>query len=65
MYKRQHHTSFATGATQHRLELLNYGRTANIAVNFEDLYSTMDNAIGTKVTVCIPINTITNGSFEK
>lgn len=53
--RRKHHTSFATGATQRRLELLNHGRESNIAVSFEDLYNSMGNALGTKVTVCIPL----------
>lgn len=50
------HTSFATGATKKRLELLNYGRSNSIAVNFNDLTDSFGNACGTRVLVEIPIN---------
>jgi LytS/YehU family sensor histidine kinase len=56
------YTSFATGATQRRLELLNYKRNDSIAVHFEDLYDAIGNANGTKVTVQIPIYKQTFGN---
>ncbi len=48
------HNSFATEATAHRLELLNFGREKKIGVEIEDLYENAI-AIGTKVTLLIPI----------
>jgi sensor histidine kinase YesM/ligand-binding sensor domain-containing protein len=47
------HTSFATGATQKRLELLNYGLERNIGVTYHDLYDIHGNANGTKVVITI------------
>lgn len=47
------HTSFSTGATQKRLELLNKGKENSIVVQFEDLKDSFDQAIGTKVTLRI------------
>jgi ligand-binding sensor domain-containing protein len=49
------HTSFATSATQKRLELLNYGRKAAISVRYTDLYDAAQHAIGTRVELEIPI----------
>lgn len=49
------HTSFATGATQKRLELLNHDRTLPIEVKYEDLHDIYGNASGTKVTLQIPL----------
>lgn len=48
------HNSFATEATAHRLELLNFGKEKKIGVEIEDLYEN-DVAKGTKVTLLIPI----------
>lgn len=48
------HNSFATEATAHRLELLNFGKEKKIGVEIEDLYDST-NAMGTKVTLLIPI----------
>ncbi len=53
--RKKKYTSFGTGATQQRLELLNYGRTSAIAVVYEDLYDAMGNAKGTKVVLQIPV----------
>ncbi len=49
------HTSFATGATLRRLELLNYGNEQRITVNFEDLKDARGQDSGTKVLLFIPI----------
>ena len=49
------HTSFATGATLRRLELLNYGNEHRITVNFEDLKDERGQDSGTKVLLFIPI----------
>nr|WP_294936312.1 histidine kinase [uncultured Flavobacterium sp.] len=49
------HRSFATEATQHRLDLLNFGRERKIGVTIDDLVNDDKNAIGTKVTLLIPI----------
>ncbi len=49
------HTSFATGATLKRLELLNYGNEQRITVNFEDLKDERGQDSGTKVLLFIPI----------
>ena len=47
------HTSFATGATQKRLELLNYGLERNIGVTYHDLTDVNGNVAGTKVVISI------------
>jgi ligand-binding sensor domain-containing protein len=49
------HTSFATGATMKRLELLNYNKKQNITVEFEDLSDEKGNDSGTKVLLYIPL----------
>lgn len=48
------HTSFATGATQKRLELLNVNRPKSIAVQIQDLMDTNGQPSGTRVTIKIP-----------
>lgn len=48
------HNSFASEATEHRLELLNFGKEKKIGVEIKDLYEDTI-AIGTKVTLLIPI----------
>ncbi len=49
------HRSFATTATQKRLELLNHGRNSTITVQYIDLYNAQMQATGTKVIVSIPV----------
>jgi sensor histidine kinase YesM len=49
------HKSFATSATEKRLQLLNQGRLANIAVTYTDLQDEQGRATGTTVVVLIPI----------
>jgi ligand-binding sensor domain-containing protein len=53
--RRQKHTSFATGATQKRLQLLNAQNQANIVVVYNDLIDNNKNALGTEVVINIPI----------
>lgn len=47
------HTSFSTGATQKRLQLLNKGKDNAIVVAFEDLKDHLGQANGTRVTLRI------------
>jgi two-component system LytT family sensor kinase len=49
------HISFSTSATEKRLQLLNQGKQENIAVVFEDKVDENKNALGTKVSIQIPI----------
>lgn len=49
------HRSFATEATRHRLDLLNFGRERKIGVTIDDLTNDAKEAIGTKVTLLIPV----------
>lgn len=53
--RQKKYTSFATGATQKRLELLNHERKESIAVSYDDLHDNNGNATGTRVTVSIPL----------
>lgn len=53
--RQKKYTSFATGATQKRLELLNHERETAIAVVYDDLHDANGNASGTKVTLKIPV----------
>ncbi len=48
------YTSFATGATQKRLELLNHERQQTIAVKYDDLEDNNGISQGTKVSIKIP-----------
>ncbi len=48
------HQSFATGATQKRLELLNAGRQMAIGVVYHDLLNPDGSAAGTTVVITIP-----------
>lgn len=48
------HTSFATGATQKRLELLNAKRHNSIVVTYTDIVSNDGQIQGTEVTIHIP-----------
>lgn len=50
------HTSFSTGATQKRLELLNFQKKEPITLTYEDLHDAHGNAAGTRVTLVIPVN---------
>ena len=49
------HQSFATKATQNRLELLNFGKERKIGVTIDDLKNENNDPIGTQVTLLIPI----------
>ncbi len=53
--RQKKHTSFATGATQIRLDLLNIKRKDSISVIFFDLKDETGNATGTEVIINIPI----------
>ncbi len=53
--RQKKYTSFATGATQKRLELLNHERKEAISVLYDDLHDSNGNATGTRVTVSIPL----------
>lgn len=50
------HKSFATKATQERLDLLNFGNENVVSVTYKDLYDDSKNAIGTLVTLNIPFS---------
>ena len=50
------HTSFATGATQKRLELLNHGKEYPITITYYDLADKHGNAAGTRVEINIPLS---------
>ncbi|MGV6827868.1 MAG: sensor histidine kinase, partial [Flavobacteriales bacterium] len=49
------HQSFASKATEERLKLLNFNKKKKIGVQIEDLYNEKNQAIGTRVTISIPI----------
>ena len=49
------HQSFATKATENRLELLNFGRDSKIGVETIDLFAEDKSPKGTKVIITIPI----------
>jgi ligand-binding sensor domain-containing protein len=53
--RQKKYTSFATGATQKRLELLNYNKPEIISVHYTDLYNNNQIAEGTEVQITIPI----------
>lgn len=55
--RQPNHQSFASSATQKRLELLNEGRSNAIAVRFEDKKDDQGRALGTKVIIEIPYTT--------
>ncbi|MFC4635212.1 histidine kinase [Dokdonia ponticola] len=48
------HTSFATKATNNRLQLINLNRDYKVGVYIKDLKDIDDNALGTEVTIEIP-----------
>ena len=49
------HKSFATQANENRLDLLNYKKNKQIGVDITDLHDPLENPIGTKVTLDIPL----------
>ncbi len=51
--RQKKHTSFATGTTQNRLELLNLNRDKNLSVEYKNLDE--ENERGTIVTIHIPV----------
>jgi len=53
--RQKKYSSFATGATQKRLELLNYRKKELISVKYQDLYNASGQASGTVVTINIPV----------
>jgi sensor histidine kinase YesM/ligand-binding sensor domain-containing protein len=53
--KMKQHQSFASKANQTRLEILNKGLIQNISLNILDKTDAYGNALGTKVTMAIPI----------
>ena len=50
------HKSFATKATESRLNLLNFGKEQQIGVVYEDLIDTNEQPNGTRVHITIPIS---------
>ena len=52
--RRKLYKSFATQATQERLNLLNYGKDKKIGVSVIDLFDEDKKASGTKVVLTIP-----------
>lgn len=55
-FRQSMHKSFATGATQKRLELLNYNRPNEIVVKYTDMTDENGFASGTRVELSIPVN---------
>jgi LytS/YehU family sensor histidine kinase len=53
--RQKKYASFATGATQKRLELLNYRKKELILVTYQDLYDSAGQATGTTVAINIPV----------
>lgn len=53
--RQKKYASFATGATQKRLELLNYQKRELISVTYQDLHDAAGQASGTMVTINIPV----------
>ncbi len=51
-----HHSSFASSATQRRLELLNYNKKKLITATIKDLTNEAGHAVGTEVNLCIPLD---------
>ncbi|MBI3233536.1 MAG: histidine kinase, partial [Bacteroidetes bacterium] len=49
-------SSFSTGATSRRLELLNHGRTRQIGVTYTDMKDAEGHALGTQVQMLIPLD---------
>ncbi len=55
-FRQPMHKSFATGATQKRLELLNYKRPNEIVVKYTDMTDEKGFPSGTRVELSIPVN---------
>ena len=53
--REKYHTSFATGANQKRVDLLNSTREKMIRVDIEDLHDDINVVQGTRVSIIIPI----------
>jgi len=53
--RREYHKSFATSANQKRVELINKTRTKKISVSTEDVVDKNNIALGTKITINIPL----------
>lgn len=53
--RQKKYASFATGATQKRLDLLNYQKAELISVTYQDLYDSSGQGSGTIVTINIPV----------
>ena len=51
-----HHASFASSATQRRLELLNYNQKNLITATIKDLMDANGQALGTAVYLSIPLD---------
>lgn len=56
--RKKHHKSFATNATEDRLELLNFGKDHKIGVKTEDLFNADGIAKGTRVVMTIPYKNV-------
>jgi len=54
--KNAKHISFATSATQKRLDLLNKDKTTSVTVVFDDVLDEQQQIIGTSVNLQIPLN---------
>lgn len=54
----KNHNSFATHAIESRIELMNKLTDLPITIHFEDLFNTYNEAIGTRVTLLIPIKRV-------
>jgi tetratricopeptide (TPR) repeat protein len=54
--KNKHHTSFATNAMEHRIEILNKTKTNKITVQFVDKVNTAHQSIGPTVLIKIPLD---------
>lgn len=61
--KSNRHQSFATGATERRLTLLNQNIANNIEITYQDILDSNQNPSGTSVTINIPL--IPNNNLEK
>lgn len=53
--RREYHKSFATTANQKRVELINKTRTKKISVSTQDVVDENNTALGTKITIIIPL----------
>ncbi len=53
--RKPNHKSFSSKATEDRLALLNKQKHTEVGITYTDLYDSHDQAIGTKVTIIIPL----------